>query len=103
MIDSYTGPGSVELCGECHEQDCVCTCDTCQDRTDECTCEETVRLHVTVRVDYDNPDYDTGLTVAEWNALTPEQRGRWVTNAWEVAAQTDDGGIRVVTEGAEDA
>lgn len=62
--------------------------------------DETVKLNVTVHVDYDDPEYDTGITVDEWNAMTPQQRRREIQGAWDAAAQSDDGGIWPVTDGA---
>lgn len=60
----------------------------------------TVRLNVEVSIDWKDPDYDTGLTVDEWNAMTPDERSQVKENAWQVATQNDSGGIWPTTEGA---
>lgn len=61
---------------------------------------ETVKLHVEVQVSYTDDDYDTGITVEQWNAMTPGERGKIRQEAWEVAAQSDGGGIWATTPGA---
>jgi hypothetical protein len=62
--------------------------------------DQTVKLHVEVHVDYTDDDYDTGVTVAEWNAMSPSERGTVQAEAWQTAVQYDDGGIWPVTPGA---
>jgi hypothetical protein len=61
---------------------------------------ETVKLHVEVHINYTDGDYDTGVTVAEWNAMSPTERGNIQAEAWEVAVQYDNGGIWATTPGA---
>jgi hypothetical protein len=63
--------------------------------------DETVRLEISIQIDeYDN-DYDTGYSVAEWNALTDEERSAVYHDAWEAMTAADSGGVRVLTPGAE--
>ena len=62
--------------------------------------DQTVRLHVHVQINSVDDDYDTGITVAEWNAMTPSQRSDIRAEAWEVAAQNDNGGVWTTTDGA---
>ena len=62
--------------------------------------EPTVRLHVRVHVDHTDDGYDTGIPLAEWNALSDEERSAVYNGAWDAAAQHDDGGIWPATEGA---
>lgn len=61
---------------------------------------ETVKLHVIIDIQVDDPDADTGITVGAWNAMTPKQRDAVVHDVWNASA-VDGGGIRVVTTGAE--
>jgi hypothetical protein len=61
---------------------------------------DSVRLHIVVSIDWKDDDYDTGMTVDEWNALTPEARSEIRNQAWQVACQNDNGGIWTDTEGA---
>jgi hypothetical protein len=61
---------------------------------------ETVKLHVEVEISYVDYDYDTGVTVDAWNAMTPDQRSEIKQDAWSVAAQSDNGGIWTITENA---
>lgn len=63
---------------------------------------ETVKLDISI--DISTQDIvDTGLTVEQWNALSDKGRRDIVRDYWEVMAQHDNGGIAVVTPGAEDA
>lgn len=62
--------------------------------------EGTVRLGIEVSIDWVDHDFDTGLTIDQWNALTPEARSDIRDRAWQVAAQNDNGGIWTITEGA---
>ncbi len=64
--------------------------------------DETVKLDIRIEISQHDPDYDTGLTVAEWNALTPAERSDIYQGAWNAMAGADNGGVRVVTEGAEE-
>lgn len=61
---------------------------------------DTVKVRLTILID-SSGDYDTELTVDEWNALTAEQRSDIAHQMWETAAQMDSGGVEVLTEGAE--
>lgn len=63
--------------------------------------DETVRLDISIHIDQHDPDYDTELTVEQWNALTAAERSAIYRNAWGAMAESDNGGVRVVTEGAE--
>lgn len=63
---------------------------------------ETVKLDISI--DISTQDIvDTGLTVEQWNALSDKGRRDIVRDYWEAMAQHDNGGIAVVTPGAEDA
>lgn len=64
--------------------------------------DETVKLDISIHIDQHDPEADTGLTVAEWNALTPAERSSIYAGMWEAMAGMDSGGVRVVTEGAEE-
>lgn len=64
--------------------------------------DETVKLHIIIRIDQDDPEADTGITVETWNALTDRERSRVVLDLWEEMASRDDGGIHVVTPGAKE-
>ena len=61
---------------------------------------ETVKLHITIDIHTEDEAADTGLTVAEWNALTTEQRREITRDMWLEMCGADNGGITVVTEGA---
>jgi len=63
--------------------------------------DETVKLDITIRIDQHDPEYDTELTVEQWNTLTDAERSAIYQSAWETMAGMDTGGVRVVTEGAE--
>lgn len=60
----------------------------------------TVRLHVEVQISHVDDNYDTGVTVDAWNAMTPDERSDIKSEAWQGAAQADTGGIWPVTTGA---
>jgi hypothetical protein len=63
---------------------------------------ETVKLHITIEISTEDEAADTGLTVAEWNAMTDEERSDVMDGIWsEMAGGANNGGISVVTEGAE--
>lgn len=64
--------------------------------------DETVKLHITIDIQQDDPECDTGYSVAEWNALTHDERRTAYMNIWDAMASADNGGIRVVTAGAEE-
>jgi len=61
---------------------------------------DTVRLDVNIDIRQHDPDVDTGLTVEQWNALTPEERSAVYEGIWEDMTGRDNGGVRVVTPGA---
>ncbi len=61
---------------------------------------ETVRLDISIDIRTEGV-VDTGITVADWNAMTNEQRSDVIQQSWNDMAQQDNGGISVVTEGAE--
>lgn len=63
--------------------------------------DRTVRLDISIQIDQHDDDYDTGITVAEWNAMTDKQRSNVYRDAWSTMAEIDNGGVRVLTEGAE--
>lgn len=63
--------------------------------------DETVKLDITIDIQQHDPDVDTGLTVAEWNALTDAERSRIYQKMRDAMAEADNGGVRVMTEGAE--
>ncbi len=63
--------------------------------------EETVRIDISIQIDQQDV-VDTGLTVAQWNALSDAERWRIAREQWDIMASRDDGGMSVVTEGAED-
>lgn len=62
----------------------------------------TVRLDISIQINQHDSNYDTGLTVEEWNALTNQERSEIYQGVWEVMAGRDNGGVHVLTEGAED-
>jgi hypothetical protein len=61
---------------------------------------ETVHLDISIQIDT-QAVVDTGITVADWNAMTDEQRSEIAQSAWSDMAEQDNGGMFVVTEGAE--
>lgn len=63
---------------------------------------ETVKLDIAIEISQHNPEYDTEITVADWNAMTERERSEVYTDAWNTMAQSDTGGIRVITQGAEE-
>lgn len=64
--------------------------------------DETVKLHIIIRIDQDDPEADTGVSLARWNAMTDRERSRVVRDLWEGMVSRDSGGIRVVTPGAKE-
>lgn len=61
---------------------------------------ETVKLRIVIEISTDG-EVDTGLAVAEWNALTDEERSEIYHNLWdEEAGNADNGGGSVITPGA---
>lgn len=61
----------------------------------------TVIIHVTVKI-MSRGDWNTDLTVDQWNDLTDQQRSDLAHRAWEDIAQPDNGGVWVTTTGAKD-
>lgn len=62
--------------------------------------EETVHIDISIDIQTEAV-IDTELTVSYWNALTDEQRSAIAQAAWNDMAAQDNGGMSVVTEGAE--
>lgn len=62
--------------------------------------DQTVRLHVELDIRHVDDDYDTGVTLERWNAMTPNERQSYRESAWQAATEGDSGGIWVKTEGA---
>ncbi len=60
---------------------------------------ETVRIDISIDIQTEGV-VDTDITVADWNAMTDQQRSDIVQQYWNDMAQQDNGGISVVTEGA---
>lgn len=61
---------------------------------------ETVKVHITIEISTEG-EYDTGLTVEEWNGLSEAERSRIVTEMWSAeAGDHDNGGMWVTTENA---
>jgi hypothetical protein len=63
--------------------------------------DETVRLDISIQIDQHDDNYDTGITVPEWNAMTNEDRSKVYQEAWSTMTEQDNGGVTVLTEGAE--
>lgn len=63
--------------------------------------DETVKLSISIQINVDDL-FDTGETIATWNALTGKERWDIAHAMWMEAASRDDGGMNVATEGAED-
>lgn len=61
---------------------------------------ETVKVRVRVEISSEDV-IDTEMTVEQWNALTDDQRYAVYRNAWEAMCESDNGGVSVLTEGAE--
>jgi hypothetical protein len=61
--------------------------------------EDTVKVHINIEILVDGT-YDTGMTVAEWNALTPAERSDIVQDMKDTAMEADNGGAWVETDGA---
>ncbi len=61
---------------------------------------ETVRLDISIEID-EQAVVDTGITVADWNAMTDDQRQSVIQEQWNNLAERDNGGITVLTKGAE--
>ncbi len=62
--------------------------------------EETVHLDISIEIDH-REVVDTGITVAAWNAMTADERSDVKADPWTELAENDNGGISVVTDGAE--
>lgn len=66
--------------------------------------EETVKIQITISIETasDEGGDDTGIMVAEWNAMSNSERSAIYRQMWDdLAANADGGGARVITEGAE--
>jgi hypothetical protein len=63
---------------------------------------ETVKLHMIINIRVDDPEADTGISLYVWNAMTSEARQLVADDMWRTYAQADDGGVSVVTPGAEE-
>jgi hypothetical protein len=62
--------------------------------------DNTVKISIEIGVSTEGV-HDTGLTVAQWNALSLEERSAMVAEMWSTeAGDHDNGGMSVVTEGA---
>ena len=63
---------------------------------------DTVEVHISIDISVDDT-FDTGMTVDEWNGLGEAERSRFVKAMWEDAAGGhDNGGMKVITDGAEE-
>jgi len=63
---------------------------------------DTVLIRISIQISSE-ADCDTGLTVDQWNALSDEERSAIYHNLWsDEAANSDGGGARVLTPGAEE-
>lgn len=62
---------------------------------------DTVKLNISIEIST-RDTVDTGLTVEQWNALSDDERFAVARNIWDSMAQSDNGGMAVVTEGAEE-
>jgi hypothetical protein len=62
------------------------------------TADETVRIRISIDIRTEGT-VDTDLTVAEWNALTDQERDQIAQENW-AAMVVDNGGMWVVTDGA---
>lgn len=63
---------------------------------------DTVKLHMAILINVVDDEADTGVTVEEWNAMDDNARQAVVQQMWDTYAQQDEGGVRVVTPGAEE-
>lgn len=61
---------------------------------------ETVQIDISIEISTQCV-FDTGLTVEEWNAKTDAERYAIARAMWEAEAERDNGGMSVVTPGAE--
>lgn len=62
-----------------------------------------VLIRVTIDFKRSDSTINTGLTVAEWNALPATERAEIARGIWEAElANADQGGMSVETEGAEE-
>lgn len=62
---------------------------------------DTVKLHISIQISEVDDNADTGLTVEQWNALTGGERSAKSQQMWSAMAEMDNGGMRVLTAGAE--
>jgi hypothetical protein len=63
---------------------------------------ETVKLHITIDIQQEDDDADTGLTLEQWNSLTDQERSNIYQDMWNAMAEQDNGGVSVVTPGAKE-
>jgi len=63
--------------------------------------QETVKLDISIEI-ITQDVVDTGLTVEQWNALSADERHGMAKNIWNAMAESDNGGMSVATDGAED-
>jgi hypothetical protein len=63
--------------------------------------DETVKLDISIDIRQHDSDADTGLTVTQWNALTDAERFAIYQKMRDAMAEADNGGVRVLTDGAE--
>lgn len=61
---------------------------------------ETVKVRVSISIESEG-DYDTDMTVEQWNALSGIERSKIAQDMWQTEAENDNGGYMVLTEGAE--
>lgn len=62
---------------------------------------DTVHINISIQIRTEDV-VDTGVTGAGWNAMTDGLRSEAATALWEeMAANSDHGGMTVVTDGAE--
>lgn len=62
---------------------------------------DTVKLDISIEIKAAGV-VDTEITVEDWNAMTDRDRSILVREAWDNMAQQDNGGIQVITPGAEE-
>lgn len=62
--------------------------------------QPTVRIDIAIMIE-EQGVVDTEIPVAEWNAMTDDERHAVARRMWNAMAEQDNGGMRVVTPGAE--
>jgi hypothetical protein len=64
---------------------------------------DTVKLSISIHIDTEDDAADTGFTLAQWNAMTDHERSEIVSDMWmTMAGDHDNGGIKIVTDGAKE-